>query len=174
MKTYKITTSSRIISEMFESRGHSVSKDDIETAIRECIVQNKSSLSVKDFKIVFVDKDSYKSISSDSENDVFICIGNKEIYPMPIHLPAEQIFHIDYFMFNISHHILVPKHELLIRDSEKKKRSLFLAYLNIDESSQLPLLYTVDPVAKYYGMKNGDICKITRPNYVSYRYVVRN
>ena len=68
-----------------------------------------------------------------------------------------EIFSMKNLMFNITHHEIVPKHILLSQDEVditlKKYRST---------RAQLPKLLTTDPVAKYYGMKAGDVCKIIR------------
>lgn len=81
-----------------------------------------------------------------------------------------QYFHLDILTFNITQHILVPKHEKL---NETEKTAL-IHELNIKTINQLPIIYKTDPVAKYYGLKENDICKITRPSettaiYETYR-----
>jgi DNA-directed RNA polymerase I, II, and III subunit RPABC1 len=68
-----------------------------------------------------------------------------------------EIFLTKMLMFNITHHHIVPKHTILNEEDSKKILNSFDATKN-----QLPKLLSTDPVAKYYGMKSGDICKITR------------
>lgn len=68
-----------------------------------------------------------------------------------------EIFLTKMLMFNITHHQIVPKHTILNEEDSKKILDSFDATKN-----QLPKLLSTDPVAKYYGMKSGDICKITR------------
>jgi DNA-directed RNA polymerase I, II, and III subunit RPABC1 len=68
-----------------------------------------------------------------------------------------EIFLTKNLMFNITHHEIVPKHILLSEDDAKKVLDEFQA-----TKTQLPKLLSSDPVAKYYGMKAGDICKIVR------------
>ena len=82
-----------------------------------------------------------------------------------------QIFWIDKLQINITQHSLVPKHEI-INDIEKNK---ILKEWNLTSFNQLPVILSKDPVAKYIGMKKGNICKITRSSetagiYHSYRY----
>jgi len=81
-----------------------------------------------------------------------------------------QYFWINAITFNLTKHEMVPKHEI-IEDEEKKELIKNLQITNVDK---LPTIKKNDPVAKYYGMKEGDICKITRKsetagNYISYR-----
>ena len=76
----------------------------------------------------------------------FIEIGNNENI---------QVFHWKFFMFNILEHKYVPKFEKITHSKLKVE--------------QLPIILSTDIMAKYYNMKHGDIYKITRNNYITYR-----
>lgn len=82
-----------------------------------------------------------------------------------------QIFWIDRLQVNIMEHVMVPEHTII---SESEKQNLLKDW-SISTLNQLPLILSKDPVAKYLGMKKGDVCKIKRPSetsgiYISYRY----
>ena len=74
-------------------------------------------------------------------------------------------------IFNITHHELVPKHIILTKEEENE----LLEKYNTTRG-KLPKLSKSDPIAKYYGMKSDQICKILRKSpevgeYVYYRLV---
>lgn len=82
-----------------------------------------------------------------------------------------EIFMNKNMMFNITHHQLVPKHILIDDEEVKEVLEKYSTTLN-----KLPKILRSDPIAKYYGLKPNQVCKIIRKSpevgdYIYYRLV---
>lgn len=71
-----------------------------------------------------------------------------------------QVFEIKELQFNISKHILVPKHRLIEASSDEI--NAIFQKLNIKSRSQLPVILKTDPMARFLDAKTGDVVEITR------------
>ena len=69
-------------------------------------------------------------------------------------------------MVNITHHMLVPTHSVI---SDAEKAELLKRYRA--KENQLPKIQCEDPVAKYFGVRRGQVMKIVRPSETAGRYV---
>jgi DNA-directed RNA polymerase I, II, and III subunit RPABC1 len=83
-----------------------------------------------------------------------------------------ELFWLNTVIFNITHHILVPKHTKMNEDEVKK----LLGELFIHNKFHLPLMLKSDPITRYLDLSSGDVCRITRYSptsgqYYSYRVV---
>ena len=99
---------------------------------------------------------------------ILIYNGNITINAQNIN-EIKSIYNIEFFpeksfMYNITKHQLVPKHEKLLRNSDEYKSI-------VKEKLNLPHMFESDPICKYYNFKCGDVIKITRKDIIIYRIV---
>lgn len=85
--------------------------------------------------------------------------------------PLHEQFTLAELALNISRHTLVPKHELI----PKGDIPALKARLKLSSMTQLPLIASSDAMAKYIGMRPGDVVQVTRTcptsgTQVAYRY----
>ena len=91
-------------------------------------------------------------------------------------VPADNlhIFELAEVLINITKHVLVPKHEII---SDENIINDIVKQYNLRSRHQLPLILKTDPIARYFGMRPGQLAKITRispsaAEYISYRCCV--
>ena len=87
-----------------------------------------------------------------------------------------QLFNVCKLMFNVTEHEIVPKHEALDPWQNKDEIDEIKQVYNMKNiAKNNPIIPLNDPVAKFIGLRRGQLCKITRTNntsgtFVTYRY----
>lgn len=116
-----------------------------------------------------------KSFTDDEPYDLYILIVKDK--PSQTNLKSintkkvqTQVFEIKELQFNITKHVLVPKHEL-VKESEVED---IITQYSLKSKSQFPIILKTDAMAKYLNLKHGDLVKIKRVSptageYVEYR-----
>ena len=137
----------------FHNENKSFSKSDLKNIMQKLI----SSYGNENINLILLLKEKENSaVSKELMKDIY---KNVEIF-----LKKNMIF-------NVTKHIYVPKHIIL---SEEEELEVLEKYNTT--KGKLPKLSKTDPIAKYYGMKNDQICKIIRKSpevgeYIYYRLV---
>jgi DNA-directed RNA polymerase I, II, and III subunit RPABC1 len=73
-----------------------------------------------------------------------------------------QIFYVSQLMYNPTKHVLVPKHKKL---TEAEKKQVLEKYNT--KNTQLPAIMKTDVIARWLGLRHGDVVQITRNNTTS-------
>lgn len=181
----KLTKSFKTILEMLCDRKLIVKyNDSIYDLIKSNGEKNGFVLILDDIRIVYYMshkfkfselKEYYKNINKTYKINILvvndkISINNlKMIYGIDNSI---EIFNIKELQFNLTHHELVPKHELVTSIEEI---NILIKNYSLKSRNQLPHILRTDPMAKYLGLKQGDVVRITRISetsgiYVTYRY----
>lgn len=124
--------------------------------------------------IVSVDTEDGK-VQEEKEFTIILVVEHGLSGPAAARLPlinAEKAgIHVEYFkdselVIDITEHELVPEHKLL---TEEQKQTLLNRYKLKEQ--QLPKIQITDPVARYLGLKRGQVVKITRASETAGKYV---
>ena len=187
----------KTILEMMEDRGYDTSKHIkdiplelfIETVADnnlEMVFEGENKLVVYFFtEIKSISKKEFKSVCdkliSKYEDDylnIIMVFPNKasssikkEIILTPKYKNV-QLYELKHLIINITKHKLQPKFKVLTEDEITE----IITKLSIPKE-QFPKILITDPISRYYGVKIGQVFKITRQSYsageyVTYRIVV--
>ncbi|KAG8821027.1 DNA-directed RNA polymerases II 24 kDa polypeptide (RNA polymerase II subunit 5) [Serendipita sp. 411] len=187
---------SRTIHELIRDRGYAVAEDEINLSLDQFKLQfgraggivDRTSLGFwahlrndpsSQIYVYFCDE---RNVSIKDMKKLLIILDEKDIhqaiviYPQTMTPAARKLvaglpgYHLEEFaetelLVNITQHTLVPQHEIL---SAEEKRLLLERYRL--KETQLPRIQIADPVARYYGLRRGQVVKIIRPSETAGRY----
>jgi DNA-directed RNA polymerase subunit H (RpoH/RPB5) len=154
------------------------------TIINDIIINNSNKIgfeiNLENIKIIYYLSTKFKwselkkFFEEKDDNSLYILIINDKISQNNMKIIIAlgltmQIFNIKELQFNITKHVLVPKHELITDQDEIKN---IMDHYSLKSKFQLPLILKNDPISRYYGLKNGDIVKITRNSPSSGKYII--
>lgn len=88
---------------------------------------------------------------------------------LDIHGIQVDVFEVSELIFNISKHTLVPLHEP-VRDAAAVKA--IVDTYRLKSAHQLPLIQKTDPMARYLGLRPGQLVRVTRYSPTSGEYVL--
>jgi DNA-directed RNA polymerase I, II, and III subunit RPABC1 len=113
---------------------------------------------------------------NDQNINLILILREKENSAISKELSKDTYKNVEIFLrknmiFNVTKHVYVPKHIILTKDEENELLEKYYT-----TKGKLPKMPKSDPIAKYYGMKSEQICKIIRKSpevgeYVYYRLV---
>jgi DNA-directed RNA polymerase I, II, and III subunit RPABC1 len=113
---------------------------------------------------------------NDQDINLILILREKENSAISKELSKDTYKNVEIFLrknlvFNVTKHVYVPKHIILTKDEEKELLEKYYT-----TKGKLPKMPKTDPIAKYYGMKSEQICKIIRKSpevgeYIYYRLV---
>ena len=144
------------------------------------IKTNDLYLDIKNYYIKFIINNPKTSVIKNILEEVYEKYNNKNIIIILEKKPNNtilkyiqnkpnfQIFKFNELIIDISEHDLVPKHSLII---DKSKHDEILEKYELESKKQLPIIYSTDPMAKYFNAKQGDIFKIKRNSFTSGTYI---
>lgn len=183
MNKEQIVTSFEVILEMLRDRGINigdVQSEHINEILRADSLKQVIEIIINDMKIVYYTPLKFKwadvkKYFEDTEKfSLYILVVQENITQNnmksinALNLPLE-IHLLSRLQFNITKHVLVPKHEV-IRGKESIEQVLTMYKLK--NKYQLPIILKTDPIARYYGMRNGDLVKIIRKSETAGEYIM--
>lgn len=172
---HELRKSWKTLGEMFIDRGHtdclevaSISPDDFAAAMAGKYSFHIDIASIK-HRIIYelnsrFKTPSVKKLLEEADVDVFIIVAKEKPTSAALKgLEAAgrevQVFNLSELQFNVSKHSLVPPHHPITDESEIEE---ILKQYQVKSRFHFPLILSTDPMARYLGLKPGQLVKIVR------------
>jgi DNA-directed RNA polymerases I, II, and III subunit RPABC1 len=175
--SFAVSRAFRVVAEMLSDRNHPDAehaqhiRDHELSAIGAGRDQFEVPLSDDGVKVVFylsgkVKTADLKKLIGEGKQRTVILVTREKLTQVNLKGLADvdkdvQPFELRELQYNVTHHELVPKHEVLTDPAEIDE--LVRTY-QLKSKTQLPLIQKTDAVSRYFGMKPGDLVRITRPS----------
>ena len=157
---YKTKTAIKTVIDMVTQRGYKII-DELENTIT--MLKNEDKIVIFKNTVIKFNVDKLKEYIShlhtmEKKHCIIIYIDSitpptKKLVRNSVDMEIE-IFTEEEMQYNITKHILVPKHELLSPKDNKEFKKLY--------GLKFPTLLITDPISRFYNYKRGDIIKINR------------
>jgi DNA-directed RNA polymerase I, II, and III subunit RPABC1 len=178
-----IVNSFGIILEMLQDRGidtGDITKKHIEDVLATDSLKPLVEVVINRIKVIYYTPPKFKAaevrktLEETEPYDHYILVVQENITQNNMKIINQlgldiEVHLLNRLQFNITKHHLVPKHEVI---KDKKEIEDILTRYKLKTKYQLPIILRTDAVARYYGMKNGDIVKITRKSETAGEYVM--
>merc|ERR1712168_1416481 len=169
----------KTVMQMCHDRGYLVTQDELDQTIEQLVAHNEDPT---DQMFVFFPEEEKVGIKTikqyctrmqeESISRAIIVVQNgmtpsakQALVDMAPKYILEQFLETE-LLVNVTEHDLVPEHVVL---TTEEKTELLTRYKLKDH--QLPRIQQGDTIARYYGLKRGNIIKIIRPSETAGRYV---
>lgn len=182
MNAQSILRSFETILEMLGDRGHNVgniTRENLSQIIELDSIKPVIEIKLDGVKIVYATQAKFKLADvrksfQDEPFALYLLVVQDTMTQSNLKAIAEfkmniEVYPVQRLQFNITKHMLVPKHEV-IRD--KAAIDAILESFKLKSRTQLPVILKTDPIARYYGMKSGDLVKVTRNSPTAGEHVI--
>lgn len=123
----------------------------------------------------YINQIRQKIYNNDIEPSIIVIIKQKPnttLLKLDKEFKNVQIFWLKQLTINITKHYLNPEFTKL----DETEVNEVITKFNLKNKYQLPVMLCDDPISRYFGLKVGDICKVTRNSptngeHISYRCI---
>lgn len=134
--------------------------------VKNVVKQFKDAVDLLDIVNTYRGTKNFIIVVNDSPSSATVNILNQKDKELTAIGGMLQIFHMKELMYNPMKHRLVPKHEKM---SDADIRKCMDQYM-LKTKTQFPIIHRTDVVARWLGLRHGDVVKITRYNETSGEY----
>ncbi|XP_059418709.1 DNA-directed RNA polymerases I, II, and III subunit RPABC1-like isoform X2 [Carassius carassius] len=163
-ETYRLWKIRKTIMQLCHDRGYLVTQDELDQTLEE--FKEEMKVGIKTIKMYC------QRMQEENITRAIIVVqtgmtpsAKQSLVDMAPKYILEQFLQQE-LLINITEHELVPEHIVMTREEVTE----LLARYKLKET-QLPRIQSSDPVARYFGLKRGQVVKIIRPSETAGRYI---